>query len=647
MSTHINLKHYEKLKNNLIEIINELILTSDKVQKSGSYDHLKKVIEKLNNEKFMVTVVGEFSRGKSTFINALIGANLLPSKVVPTTAFINQLFYETEPKYYLKKRFSDQLEQLGPEDFREFVAPREVGEEDQEELINFEERLNLLKQIEKACIGYPSLLLKNAIEIYDTPGTNDIYDEREQITYNFIPNSDAVIFLLSATAPCSESEIEFLQNYIIAEHIKKIFFVVNFKDRLKPGEESKVLNYIEDKLNPIIKKPKIFLVSSLEALQIRRLANGELIRIRKQKYLTIEETGFADLEKDLAYFLEYEKGAAKVSKHLAKVILETESLHDNVLPLRISAFDMKLEEVNQALKELNPKIDHFRKFSTQIVRSLKQQLLSAEVELQQTLKKEMRVARETTSTAILDYAGKLDQKEIQRYIKNKLNNVSQQIKSNIEKDMKKIISQHLTVALGRLDTEKKLLDKEVKNSFQISVSNSNMFSLSELRDETDALIIGAVFGGIGIGIGVIATAPILLLGGVGIAVLGVFNADKVSSMIDTISQLYRSNLLSKVANKVEKQFYQNQDESLLNFSTKWKELIRDIELKLIEEVNHKTLELEQSIAEIRIEKEGTKLNIQEKKQFYIDIQNRLRLIHNELRTMEKDVSIPTSFLEKV
>jgi small GTP-binding protein len=174
-------------------------------------------------ELFLLVVVGEFNAGKSAFINALLGEDVLPEGVTPTTATINVLRYGPQP-----------TEQM-PSDF---VTER----------------------------TYPAEFLRE-ISIVDTPGTNAIIRQHEQLTRTFVPRSDLVLFITSADRPFTESERAFMET--IREWGKKIVLVLNKIDLLQtPADLDRVLHFIEE--NSVIllgQKPEIFPVSARLAKQ--------------------------------------------------------------------------------------------------------------------------------------------------------------------------------------------------------------------------------------------------------------------------------------------------------------------------------------------------------------------------------------------
>ncbi|PKO06141.1 MAG: dynamin [Chloroflexi bacterium HGW-Chloroflexi-3] len=178
------------------------------------------------DDLFLLVIVGEFNAGKSSFINALLGDNLLKEGVTPTTTQINIIRYQ--------------------EEHQETITDRNI-----------------------LVIGAPIPLLKE-ISIVDTPGTNAIVRKHEEITSQFIPRSDLVLFVTSADRPLSESERAFLQQ--IRDWGKKLVLVLNKVDLLQNDDEvHQVENFITDNMRSLLGiQPNIFSVSSRLALQAKK-----------------------------------------------------------------------------------------------------------------------------------------------------------------------------------------------------------------------------------------------------------------------------------------------------------------------------------------------------------------------------------------
>lgn len=176
-------------------------------------------------ELFMLVIVGEFNSGKSTFINALLGAEVLPEGVTPTTATINLL------------RYGDTVTEHQSADF---VTDR----------------------------TYPAEFLRE-ISIVDTPGTNAIIRRHEELTRTFVPRSDMVLFITSADRPFTESERAFMET--IKDWGKKIVLILNKIDLLASEEDlQRVMHFIaENSVVLLGQKPEIFPVSARLAKRAR------------------------------------------------------------------------------------------------------------------------------------------------------------------------------------------------------------------------------------------------------------------------------------------------------------------------------------------------------------------------------------------
>lgn len=191
-------------------------------------EELRRASEQLG-DLFLLVIVGEFNAGKSAFINALLGAEVMPEGVTPTTAVINLLRYGPEPS-----------ESMLPDGIIQRTWPATMLEE---------------------------------ITVVDTPGTNAIIREHEQLTQQFVPRADLVLFVTSADRPFSESEREFMA--AIREWGKKIVIIVNKVDLLKDdSQREQVTGFVRENVERLLGfKPEIFPVSSMLAQQAKALGD--------------------------------------------------------------------------------------------------------------------------------------------------------------------------------------------------------------------------------------------------------------------------------------------------------------------------------------------------------------------------------------
>ena len=181
------------------------------------------------DELFLLVVAGEFNSGKSAFINALLGQRVLEEGVTPTTHEIHLIRYGSEKQ-------------------REVTGPTLVT------------------------LSLPLKFLKET-NIVDTPGTNAVIRQHEEITREFIPRSDLVLFVTSADRPFTESERVFLER--IQEWGKKVMILINKIDIMDDEQAiKKVEAYIAENSRRLLGlSPEIFPISSKLALQ-SKMATG-------------------------------------------------------------------------------------------------------------------------------------------------------------------------------------------------------------------------------------------------------------------------------------------------------------------------------------------------------------------------------------
>jgi small GTP-binding protein len=176
---------------------------------------------------FLVVVVGEFNAGKSTFVNALIGDELLPMGITPTTDAIELIRWAS-------KRHNDYLWRE-KDVIREWLHPNTGGP---------------------------------GVVIVDTPGTGSVFRKHETIAKNFLSRSDLVIFLLSAKRALAETERLYLE--LARDYGKKIVVVINQTDLLQKREQKEVKAFVQQQLEELLDlRAEIYMVSAKEALKER------------------------------------------------------------------------------------------------------------------------------------------------------------------------------------------------------------------------------------------------------------------------------------------------------------------------------------------------------------------------------------------
>lgn len=461
----------------------------------------------LNNTAFRLVVVGEFSNGKSTVVNALLGDKVLPSSVYPTTAVLSVITNADVPTYELvatdgSRRLVDR------ERFASLVAPREPDPADPADVARYEKQVREVRNVDRANIGYPSALCSEGVELVDTPGTNDLDPMRERITYEFIPEADAVICVLHGAQILSRKEMELITDRILASDVGKLFFVVTYKDFLKAEEDQrKVVDYVVRHVRDKVADPRVYLVCPKDALAHRTGVSG------KKVPMPLVETGFEELEASIAHFLLNDRAATKLHRP-AKVGLRVASdLISGPIALRLSAARLSVDEVERRVRALAPELERARGEQVQTMAALRSAL---EVE-GQSFSNELRKELNSTvhkGVSILDgYQGDLTSEAIAHAIEATYGPAQSQVVDSAQRSLRSRLQEVCSIYQRRMEASwQSVLSKAAEEFGQ--TSSVGELSLTKLDDDSVGFAIG---GGLG-ALGLVALAglafPIAIVAGV-------------------------------------------------------------------------------------------------------------------------------------
>lgn len=270
--------------------------TSGRLGLDSTITDLNLASKNLGENVFRLLVLGDMKRGKSTFLNALIGENLLPTNVNPCTAVLTVLSYGPEKQVTVHFNDGKEPDRL---DFESFKARYTINPEEAKKIE--EEGKQAFPDVEYAEVDYPLQLLEKGVQIIDSPGLNDT-ESRNQLTLGYINNCHAILFVLSATQQFTLGEQRYLDNYIKDRGLT-IFFLINAWDeiqrRLIDPDDLEEKKEAEEKVRKVFKANlekycrvdgediydnRVFEISSLNALR-KRL---------KDPTATLEGTGFSE-----------------------------------------------------------------------------------------------------------------------------------------------------------------------------------------------------------------------------------------------------------------------------------------------------------------------------------------------------------------
>lgn len=307
----MNLQLWQSIKEHILTEFQHLVdITRQTGMVTLARDLETQRIPKLQEERFSIVVIGEFNHGKSTFVNALLKSSVLPAGITPTTATINHLVYSRTP--YAKAVMQD-------------GATHDVDPKDLQNWVTIEGKHN--EEVDHVEIGWPAEFLKDRITLVDTPGVNDINEARAQITYQYIPRADLVLFLLDATQILKQSERAFLEQKLLRRSKDKLLFLIGKSDLLSADEKEQTLRYCRQHLSHVVPDPVLFLVSA------KKMLSGEL-----------DQSGFAALQSHLDDYLSSQRGRVFLDNAIAEGLRLVGYIRQN-LSIKQGSLKLSVEEL--------------------------------------------------------------------------------------------------------------------------------------------------------------------------------------------------------------------------------------------------------------------------------------------------------------
>ena len=224
-------------------------------------------LPKLDDERFNIVVLGEFNHGKSTFINALLGGPVLPTGITPTTAVLSHISHGAKVGATLVME-SGERKAVDVKRLAEWLTVEGLAKDEPAKGRAAGEGVHHVE------LTHPAAILGDRVTIVDTPGVNDINEQRAEITYGYLPRADAAVFLLDATQILSASERQFLEERILRSSRERLLFVVAKADLLDAAELEETLAFARKHLAAIVPEPVVLPVSAKRALAGEGEASG-------------------------------------------------------------------------------------------------------------------------------------------------------------------------------------------------------------------------------------------------------------------------------------------------------------------------------------------------------------------------------------
>ncbi|AEA33510.1 dynamin family protein [Hippea maritima] len=409
--------------------IKEKLLKSISAVEVISGKELSKTKEKLLNEQFNLVVIGQFKRGKSTLINALLGDDIVPSSILPLTSIVTIISY-SQAKKAIVKFLDNSKEEIELEKIEKYVTEKH----------NPKNKLN----VKEVHVFHPSPYLKKGIRIIDTPGIGSVFKHNTDVAYSFLPYCDAAVFVMSPDPPLGEAEIGFLKN--VRTYTEKFFFVLNKIDMVSEKELDEVIEFNKHFLEDYTKTKgiKIYPISAKNALKAKQTKDSNLLK----------ESRISEFENELDEFIQKEKGNIitistinAILRHINNELTsyQIQKQAQNFSLERLKEKTVKFEGFIKGVKEeaeeyeyiLDKRIEKIYKELDEEIEKLKEQHLSELIEKMQQHYEEKAKEKPTTE-------------EFEIYMTQKMNEYIMDIFNDFKKEQSEIISNKIEAIYDEL-----------------------------------------------------------------------------------------------------------------------------------------------------------------------------------------------------
>jgi GTPase Era involved in 16S rRNA processing len=319
------LKQYEQRKFALAEIIRSAQAIDSKDETLLS--EARELLARLAEDRFNLLVVGRFSRGKSTLMNAILGSDYLPTGIVPLTSVITTVRYGSRRQVVLSFSSSGLTHEVPLSRLAEYVTQKENPAN--------------VKRVAYAEIQLPVELLRRGLHFVDSPGLGSPIIENSLTTERFLPQADAFVLVTSYESPLSEEEIRILKR--IRNTNKRLFVVINKQDTVSGAERSEAMKFVSEQIEQFsfIERPLLFSISARQGLQAKEAqSNADLLA-----------SGLQMLEEALMRFLIHDRARSFLANmHERTMMFLAQRAHLRENREKVDAFRM-LRERLQYLSE--------------------------------------------------------------------------------------------------------------------------------------------------------------------------------------------------------------------------------------------------------------------------------------------------------
>ncbi|MBD2576843.1 dynamin family protein [Oscillatoria sp. FACHB-1406] len=316
------LKCLETISHNLLNVISEC--TERKLLSPMLTEEAQQIHEKSKSQRFRLSVVGEFSQGKSTLLNVLLGEEIQPVRAIPCSGVVTVLKYGKQKRVVCCYR-DGREEEIPFDQYQEKATiSEEVALEDEVEEL-------LKSELVEIVLEHPDLdMCRYGVEIVDSPGLNE-HPARTMLTQQLLKETDAVIFLTNASRPLTEGERNLIHSLRIQlnggrveEPTDNLFIVVNFIDLLRREKDfqdvkRRIEKFVYEQQKIVREKNRVHYISAQAAL--------EAILEKNENDFWLSFKSFSEAVEE---FLSNECGIIKINQLIARISNLSQYIYDEI-----------------------------------------------------------------------------------------------------------------------------------------------------------------------------------------------------------------------------------------------------------------------------------------------------------------------------
>lgn len=315
----VNYLSYTLRAHDILRRLGEILDRLEEVDTEEWKRTARRLDSRLESMRFQVAVVGEFKRGKTSFINALLRSEILPADVVPATATINRVTYGNTPRSLIRWKDGRPDQEVDIGELSRFIT--KLTDESAENA----------RRIKEAVVYFPCMFCENNVDLIDTPGMND-NDDMNAVTIGELSDIDLAIVTLDPKYPVSTTEAAFIAKLIESDQICQVIFIASKIDTVPESQRGTLMDTVCQRLRTM---PRQELVrrhgEDDEILKKcdRLMSEPVIFPVSPMMALTSFETGDTGL---------YEKsGFQRLCRELPPLIITTQHRAAVLTPLNMTA----------------------------------------------------------------------------------------------------------------------------------------------------------------------------------------------------------------------------------------------------------------------------------------------------------------------